>query len=92
MTRGGKDKELNEKIGGDPNVTTIYGDLYIEHVHTGGENHREYPIFIQSWYADEFSMAGAQTHLKSDIICIETVGPVHGLFIEPEKSQFVWDP
>ena len=27
----------------------------------------EYPIFLQSWYADDFSIADAGTHLKPSI-------------------------
>ena len=36
-------------------------------------------------------MKGTETHLKPVIEMIEAVGNAHGLFIEHEKSKFVWD-
>ena len=36
-------------------------------------------------------MIGTETHLKPVIEKIEAVGPAHGLFIEHDKSKFVWD-
>ena len=45
----------------------------------------EYPVFFQLWYADDFSTAGVDAHLKPDIACIEALGPVCGLFTGQEK-------
>ena len=36
-------------------------------------------------------MKGTETHLKPVIETIEAVGNAQGLFIEHEKSKFVWD-
>ena len=45
----------------------------------------EYPGFLQLWYSDDFSTAGADAHLKPAIACIEALGPACGLFIGQEK-------
>ena len=46
----------------------------------------EYLGLIQSCYADDFSTAGAGTHLKPIIYYIDALGLAHGLFTKPEKS------
>ena len=52
----------------------------------------EYLIFLQSWHNDEFRTAGAGAHFKPTIDRIESLGPVHGFFIEPKKSPFIRVP
>ena len=52
----------------------------------------KYTGFLWSWYADEFSTAVAVAHLNLSISHIETMGPVCGFFIKPDKSQLVKAP
>ena len=40
---------------------------------------REYPKFIQSWYADDYIMLGSGPHLKPTIYRIEALGISCGL-------------
>ena len=49
----------------------------------------EYPGFLHPWYSDEFIMEVDGTYLKPAISFIEAMGISQGLFIEPDKSQFV---
>ena len=49
----------------------------------------EYTRFLQSWYDDDFSTAGADVYLKHAIASIEALGPAHEFFLRPKKSQFV---
>ena len=49
----------------------------------------EYPVLIQSWYADYFSTEGVVYHPKPAIAHTEALGNTCGLFIERDKSQFV---
>ena len=53
-----------------------------------GEN----TVFIQSCYNDDFRTVGYGTHPKPVITRIEVLGPGSGLFVEQDKSQFVWAP
>ena len=52
----------------------------------------DYPGLLQSWYADDFSMAGARSHLKPAIFRAESLGSACGFYLRPEKSQFVQYP
>ena len=52
----------------------------------------EYPVFIQLWYADDFSTSGAGSHIKPVIYYIDSLGPSHSFFLGTENSQFVWGP
>ena len=45
----------------------------------------EYPGLLQSFYADDFSIAGAGAHLKYSIDRIEAPGPARDFFIKPDK-------
>ena len=47
------------------------------------------PGFIQSWYTDELSIAGAGANLPPGIERIEELGPARGLYLESEKLPFV---
>ena len=50
----------------------------------------EYPVFLQSWYADDFITSGA--HIKPAIACIDSLSLACGFFLGPEKSRFVISP
>ena len=52
----------------------------------------EYPVFPQSYYSDDFITAGAGAHLKPPIARIKALGTACGLFLEPDKSQFLQVP
>ena len=71
---------------GDPLSVFLYGMILSVLV---DEIRCEYPVFLQSLYSDDFSMADLGTHIKPDIACIEALGPAHGFFIGPGKSQFL---
>ena len=49
----------------------------------------EYPVLLQSLYADYFSTEGVVYHPKPAIAHIEALGNICGLFLERDKSQFV---
>ena len=46
----------------------------------------EYPGLLQSWYNDEYSMEGADAHIKPEIDHIESLGPYMDSFIKTNKS------
>ena len=58
----------------------------------GNQIQGEYPRYIQSWYADDFSTEVTRPNIKHAIDCIEALGSAGGLFFKKEKSQFVWFP
>ena len=69
--------------------TVLYGlilSMLVEHIWG------EYPGFLQSWYSGDFITVGADAHFKPVIVRIESLGPARGLFIKPDKSQFVRAP
>ena len=72
--------------------TPIHGSILSEPVSVGGADTGGYPGYIHSWYADDFITAGAFSHLKPAIVCVEALGTTYGLFIEPYQSQFVQAP
>ena len=43
----------------------------------------EHPIFLQSSYADDFSMAGEGEDTKKSIFRTEALGTAHRFFLEP---------
>ena len=47
----------------------------------------KYPGYIQSGYSDDFSTAGAGTHLKTYINHIKVLGPTCDIFLKPYKSK-----
>ena len=60
----------------------LYGtSLYVLEEEIQGE----YSGFLLSWYADDFRTTGAGAHLKIAMYRIEALGPVCGLFIEPDN-------
>ena len=63
----------------------IHGDICTDFVHAGLANTEEYSGFLHSWYDGGFITAGAGAHIKPSIALVEALGPVHCLFIKPEK-------
>ena len=52
----------------------------------------EYPVLLQSWYADGFITEGSSAHIKPAISVIEALGTSHILFLNPDKQKFVQYP
>ena len=48
-----------------------------------------YPLFLQSWYADDFSTSGAGAHFTPTIAHSKALGAARDFFFEPNKSQFL---
>ena len=52
----------------------------------------DFPGFLQSWYADDFSMAGAGANILPAIARIEDLGPDHGFYLESGKITICVGP
>ena len=48
----------------------------------------EFHGFLQSWYTDDFSTAGAGANLLPFIKHIQELGPSRGLYLESENHNF----
>ena len=51
-----------------------------------------YPMFLQSWYSDEFIAVVTGAHIKPVISHIEALGPACVFFLKQDKLNFVKAP